>query len=135
MFPQYDSVLGCLCLASSKRLGAYPTQSKTVLVGDLGLRGWQSLGGFPIFRVVRVDDLDQVLLITLTHSRLPELFLLCCKLFLLLHRYGSPFYHHLSLPLLQLLKTLSCAMSRSILQLFWSATGSFGAFSTLDLVL
>jgi len=41
--------------------------------------------------------------------------------FLLLHRYRSPFHYHLRLLLLPLLKTLSCAMSRSILQLFWSA--------------
>lgn len=45
-------------------------------------------------------------------SRLPELFFLCCKL-LLLHRYAFSFHHHH----------------------YWSATGSFGAFSTLDLVL
>jgi hypothetical protein len=77
MFPLYDSVLGCPCLASSKWLGAYPTQTKTVLVGDLRLRGWQSLSSFLVFRVVRADDLDQVLLIT--YSWLPELFLLCCK--------------------------------------------------------
>jgi hypothetical protein len=31
---------------------------------DLRLRGWQSLGGFHVFRVVRVDDLYQILLIT-----------------------------------------------------------------------
>jgi hypothetical protein len=93
-------------------LGAYPTQSKTVLVdlGDLGLRGWQSLGSFLAFRVIHVDDLYQVLLITLTHGRLPELFLLPCKLLLLLHRYASPFHHHLSLPLLPPLKALNCAM-------------------------
>src|SRR6266536_394669 len=101
-------------------------------LGDFGLCGWQSLGGFLVFRVVCVDDLDQVLLIT--HSWVPELFLLCCKFFLLLHCYGSPFHHHLSLLQLPLLKTLRCAMLRSILQLFWSATGSFGAFSTLGLV-
>jgi hypothetical protein len=73
-------------------LGAYPTQSKTVLVdlGDLGLRGWQSLGGFLTVRVIHVDDFYQVLLITLTHGRLRELFLLPCKLLLLLHRYASP---------------------------------------------
>ena len=77
---------------------------------------------------VGVDDLDQVLLIT--HSWMPELFFLCCRLFLLLHRYGTPFYHHLSLLQLPLFNP-SRAMSRSILQLFWSATGSFCAFSTL----
>jgi hypothetical protein len=103
-------------------------------LGDLGLRGWQSLGGFLVFRVIRVDDLDQVLLIT--HSWVLELFILCYKLLLLLHRYGSPFHHHLSLLLLPLLKTLSCGtMSGSILQLFCSASGGFGAFSTLDLIL
>jgi hypothetical protein len=85
-----------------------------VLVGDLRLRGWQSLVGFLVFRVVRVDDLYQVLQITLTHRWLPGLFLLCCQLLLLLHRYASPFHQHLSLPLLPLLKALSCAMSRSI---------------------
>jgi hypothetical protein len=42
------------------------------------LRGWQSFGGF---LVIRVDDLDQVLLIA--RSWLLELFLL-------LHRYSSP---------------------------------------------
>jgi hypothetical protein len=80
---------------------------KTVLVdlGDLRLRGWQSLGGLFVFRVVRIVDLDQVLLIT--YSWLPELFLLCCKLFLLLHCYNPSFHHHLSLPLLPLLKVLS----------------------------
>ena len=58
MFPPHDSILGCPCLASSKRLGAYPTQSKTVLdPGDLGLRDGQSLGAFLVFRAVRVDDL------------------------------------------------------------------------------
>lgn len=31
---------------------------------DLELRGWQSLGGFLIRRIVRVDDLYQVMLIT-----------------------------------------------------------------------
>jgi hypothetical protein len=97
--------------------------------GDLGLRGWQSIGGFLLFRVVRIDNLDQVLLIT--HSYIAELFLLYCKLFLLLHYYGSPFYYHSSLLQLPLLKTLSRTISRSILQLFWSATGTF---STLGLV-
>jgi hypothetical protein len=49
----------------------YPMQSKTVLVdlGDLGLRGWQRLDGFLVFRVVRVDDLDQVLLSTTAGCR------------------------------------------------------------------
>lgn len=42
-------------------------------LGELGLRGWQSLGGFLVFRVVRVDDPYHV------HSWLPELFLLCCR--------------------------------------------------------
>ncbi len=112
-----------------------PTQTKTVLVGDLGLCGWQSLSGFLIFRVVRVDATDQVQLMTFAYSRLPELFLLCCKLLLLLYCYASPFHHHLSLPPLPLLNTLSCAISRSILQLFWSSTGSFAASSTLNLVL
>src|SRR6266536_4222109 len=65
----------------------------------------------------------------LNHHQFNQLSM-CCKFFLLLHRYGSPFHHHLSL--LQL-PPLSCAMSRSILQLFWSATGSFVAFSTLGL--
>jgi hypothetical protein len=46
-------------------------------------------------------------------SRLPKLFFPCCKL-LLLHRYASSFHHH---------------------HHYWSATGSFGAFSTLDFVL
>ena len=50
-------------------------------LGDLRLRDWQSLGDILVFRVVRVEDLDQVLLTT--HSWLPALFLL-------LYRYGSP---------------------------------------------
>jgi hypothetical protein len=92
MFPSYDSVLGCFCLTSNKLPSSYLTQSKTVLVdlGDLGLRGWQRLRGLLVFRVVRVVDLDQVLLIT--QSWLPELFLLCCKLFLLLHRHAPSFH-------------------------------------------
>jgi len=53
MFALYDLVLGCLCLASSELLGAYLTQLKTVLV-NLELRGWQSLGGFFVHRIVRV---------------------------------------------------------------------------------
>jgi hypothetical protein len=96
-------------------------------LGDLGLRGWQSLSGFLVFRVVRVDDLDQVLLTTHTRSWLSELFLLCCKLLLPPHRDASPFHHLLlSFPLLPLLKALSWSTtSRSISQLFWSATGGF----------
>jgi hypothetical protein len=43
-----------------------------VLLVDLELRGWRSLGGGLVFRVVRVDDLHQVLLIT--RSWPPELF-------------------------------------------------------------
>jgi hypothetical protein len=83
---------------------------------DLELRGWQSLGGFLVFSVIP-DDLNQALLII--HSRLPEFFLLCYKLFLLLHRYGSPFHYHLSLLLLPLLKVLSWGTtSASISQLF-----------------
>jgi hypothetical protein len=81
-----------------------------VALGDLGLRGWQSLGGFLIFRVVRVDDLGQVLLIN--HS----------------------WHYYLSLPLLLPLKSWGTT-SRSISQLFWSATSGFAALSTLDLVL
>jgi hypothetical protein len=130
--------LGYLYLVSSKRLGVYPIQSKTVLIGDLGLYGWQSLGGFLVFRVVRIDDLDQVLLITLTYSRLPELFLLYYKLLLLLYCYASLFYYeyHLTLLLLPLLKALSWGtISISILQLFWSTTCGFAAFSILDLIL
>jgi hypothetical protein len=119
MFPLYDSVLGCFCLASRKRPDSYPTQSKTVLVdlGDLGLRGWQSLGGFLVFRVVCIGDLHEVLLIT--HCWLPELF----------------HHHHLTPLMLLLLKAPSSAMSRNFLQLFWCATGGFAAFSALDLVL
>jgi len=60
MFPQHDSVLGCDCLAPSKRPDVYPTHTTMVLVGDLGLCGWPSLGGFLTFRVVRVDANDQV---------------------------------------------------------------------------
>jgi hypothetical protein len=76
IFPLYSSVLDCLCLASSKPLGLYRTQSKALLVdiGDLRLCGWQNIDAFLIFRVVRVDDLCEVLLIT--HSWLPELLLL-----------------------------------------------------------
>jgi len=54
------------------------------------LRGWQSLGGFL--------DFHQVLLIT--HSWLPKL----------LH-----YYHHLTLPMLPLLKALSYAILRNFL--------------------
>ena len=63
MFRPHDSVLGCHFLASSKRLGAYPTRSKIVLVDivNLGLCGRQSLGDFNVLRVVRVADLYQVL--------------------------------------------------------------------------
>jgi hypothetical protein len=78
MFAPYYSVLGCFCLASRELPGSYTAQSKTVLVDliDLGLRGWQSLGGFPVSGFVRDVDVDQVLLITLTltHRWLPELF-------------------------------------------------------------
>jgi hypothetical protein len=66
-------------------------------LGGLGLHGWQSLGGFLVFTVVRVDDLYQVLLIILAHSRLLEHFILCRKLLLLLHRYASHFHHRPSL--------------------------------------
>jgi hypothetical protein len=44
VFAPYDSVLGCLCLASRKVLGTYPTQSKMVIF-DPQSRGWQSLSG------------------------------------------------------------------------------------------
>jgi len=53
MFAPYESVLGCLCLASRRLLGAYPTQSETVLV-DLQLRGWQSLGSLLVLGIVRI---------------------------------------------------------------------------------
>mgnify|MGYP003637517001 CR=1 FL=1 len=53
MFAPYESVLGCLCLASRRPLGAYPTQSETVLV-DLQLRGWQSLGSLLVLGIVRI---------------------------------------------------------------------------------
>ena len=120
MFSLYDSVLGCFCLASGKLPSSYHTQSKTVLVdlGDLGLRGWQRLGGFLVFRVVRIGDLYKVL--PITHYWLPELF---------------HYYHYLTPPMLPLLKDPSSAMSRNFLQLFWSATDGFAAFSALDLVL
>jgi hypothetical protein len=84
---------------------------------DLGLRGWQSLSGFPVSGFVRIN-VYQVLLITLTHSWLPELFLLYCKLFLLLYCYGSPFHPHLSLPLRPLTVLSRAAISESVSQLF-----------------
>jgi hypothetical protein len=59
------------------------------------------LGGFLVFRVVRIGDLHKVLLIT--HCWLPELF----------HHH-----HHLTPPMLPLLKAPSSAMSRNFLQLF-----------------
>jgi len=63
MFAPYDSVLGCLCLASKKPPGAYLTQSKMAMV-DLQLRGWQSLSSLLVHRIGRVVYLCQVLLIT-----------------------------------------------------------------------
>ena len=84
MFALYDSVLGCLCLASRKLLGAYLTQSETVLV-DLQLRGWQSLGSLLVHRIVRVVYLCLVLLIA--HGWPP------CKLSLLPYLYPSRFFH------------------------------------------
>jgi hypothetical protein len=109
-------------------------------LGVLGLRGWQSVGGFLVLRIVCVVYLYHVLLIT--HSRPLELHLL--------HLYPSGyshqffvlqvpplqwFRHHPSLPLLPL-KALSWGTtSTRISQLFLSATSGFTAFSTLDRVL
>jgi len=84
MFGPYDSVLGFLCLASSKLLSAYPTQSKMVIV-DLQLLGWQGLSGLLVHRIVRVVYLYLVLLIT--HGWPP------CKLPLLPYLYPSRFFH------------------------------------------
>ena len=84
MFAPCVSVLGCLCLASSKLLGAYPTQSKRLIV-DLQLLGWQSLSSFLVHRIVRVVCLCLVLMIT--HGWLP------CKLSLLPYLYPSRFFH------------------------------------------
>jgi hypothetical protein len=63
MFALYNSVLYCLCLASSKLLGVYPIQSKMVIV-DLQLCGWQSLSSLLVHRIVRIVYLCLVLLIT-----------------------------------------------------------------------
>jgi hypothetical protein len=82
---------------------------------DLGLHGWESLGGFLVLRVVRVDDLYRVLLIT--HNGLPELVLRYSMLLPLPHRYVSPFHHLLSLPLLPL-NAWWYTKLRCILQLF-----------------
>jgi hypothetical protein len=84
VFAPYDSVLGCLCLASRKVLGTYPTQSKMVIF-DPQSRGWQSLSGLLTQRIVRAVYLCQVLLIT--HGWPP------CKLSLLSYLYPSRFFH------------------------------------------
>ena len=67
-------------------------------LGDLGLYSWQRLGGFFVFKVVRISDFYKVLLIT--HCWLPELFY---------------YNHHLTPLMLLLLKTLSSAISRNFL--------------------
>jgi len=71
MFALYDSVLSCLCLTSKKLLSAYPMQSEMVLV-DLQLHGWQSLGSLLVHRIVRVVYLCLVLLITHNWPRKPR---------------------------------------------------------------
>jgi hypothetical protein len=70
MFAPYKLVLGCHCLASRRLLSAYPTQSEMLIV-DLQLRGWQSLGSLLVHRIVRVAPTATTLQALLAGVSLP----------------------------------------------------------------